>query len=189
MHQWPRHRSPGSPVRRETRESKPALKRKAELSPSWSGPEKFLEPAAALALRARSCRLVIGDLPRNTALYAKQLALCPQKLKNDMVLATALLYWTPHPSEGRIMVLPMEIAEEALQSIVSAAELGNEALFAALEALPAPIYFTDADGMVSHYNQACIGFAGRIPVVGKDQSSRTGRLHRTQNAWTVWTPT
>lgn len=71
----------------------------------------------------------------------------------------------------------METAEAALRSIVSAAELGNEALFGALEVLPAPIYFTDANGIVSHYNQACIGFAGRIPAVGKDKWCVTWKLY------------
>jgi PAS domain S-box-containing protein len=35
-----------------------------------------------------------------------------------------------------------------------------------LEALPAAIYTTDADGRITFFNQACIDFAGRTPKIG-----------------------
>ena len=50
-------------------------------------------------------------------------------------------------------------------------------LKARLEALPVPIYLTDADGWVTFFNQACIDFAGRIPVPGQDRWCVTWRLY------------
>lgn len=36
-----------------------------------------------------------------------------------------------------------------------------------LQALPAAIYTTDAEGRITFFNQACIDFAGRTPKVGE----------------------
>ena len=38
-----------------------------------------------------------------------------------------------------------------------------------LEDLPAAIYTTDADGRITYFNRACIGFAGRTPTLGEDR--------------------
>jgi PAS domain S-box-containing protein len=47
----------------------------------------------------------------------------------------------------------------------------------ALDALPAPVYVTDAEGRISAFNEACIAFAGRRPVVGEDRWCVTWRLY------------
>lgn len=49
-------------------------------------------------------------------------------------------------------------------------------LLSALDALPAPIYVTDADGTITYFNPSCIGFAGRTPTVGKDRWCVTWKL-------------
>jgi PAS domain-containing protein len=69
------------------------------------------------------------------------------------------------------------IADEILHAAMAAVERGGDDLFSALDALPAPIYVTDADGVVTHFNQACIGFAGRTPAVGKDRWCVTWKLY------------
>jgi PAS domain S-box-containing protein len=46
----------------------------------------------------------------------------------------------------------------------------------ALDAIDAPIYVTDAEGRVIFFNQACIPFAGRTPVIGEDRWCVTWRL-------------
>ena len=46
-----------------------------------------------------------------------------------------------------------------------------------LDALPAAIYLTDADGRVIFYNDACIAFSGRAPVIGSDYWCVTWRLY------------
>jgi PAS domain-containing protein len=48
---------------------------------------------------------------------------------------------------------------------------------AVLDAVPAPVYLTDPDGLVSYYNQACAEFAGREPQLGKDRWCVTWKLH------------
>jgi PAS domain-containing protein len=67
---------------------------------------------------------------------------------------------------------------EALVGIaLAAARQGRPALEAALAALPAPIYTTDADGFVTFFNEACIGFSGRLPQIGKDRWCVTWKLY------------
>jgi PAS domain-containing protein len=60
---------------------------------------------------------------------------------------------------------------------LSAAREGRAALESVLAALPAPIYTADADGYVTWFNQACIGFSGRTPEVGKDRWCVTWKLY------------
>jgi PAS domain-containing protein len=61
---------------------------------------------------------------------------------------------------------------------LAAARQGRGALEAALEALPAPVYTADLDGFVTFFNQACIGFSGRTPQIGKDRWCVTWKLYR-----------
>lgn len=68
--------------------------------------------------------------------------------------------------------------EALLQSTLKVLEQGGEAaLHEALEKLPAPIYTTDRDGIVTFFNTACIGFTGRRPQVGKDRWCVTWKLY------------
>ncbi|ARP95863.1 histidine kinase [Bordetella genomosp. 13] len=46
-----------------------------------------------------------------------------------------------------------------------------------LEALPAAVYTTDADGRITFYNQAAIELAGRTPQLGSDQWCVSWRLY------------
>ncbi|MXQ11488.1 PAS domain-containing sensor histidine kinase [Microvirga makkahensis] len=45
-----------------------------------------------------------------------------------------------------------------------------------LEALPAAIYTTDAEGRITYYNQAAVDFSGRRPILGSDEWCVTWRL-------------
>jgi PAS domain-containing protein len=72
---------------------------------------------------------------------------------------------------------------EALIAIaLAAAREGRIVLEAALATLPAPIYTTDADGFVTFFNQACVGFTGRTPEIGKDRWCVTWRLYSSSGA-------
>ncbi|HLI66598.1 MAG TPA: PAS domain-containing protein [Caulobacteraceae bacterium] len=75
------------------------------------------------------------------------------------------------------MLISTATAETILTSALGAIRRGGDGLNAALDALPAPIYVTDADGVVTHFNTACIGFTGRTPKVGKDRWCVTWRLY------------
>jgi PAS domain S-box-containing protein len=68
------------------------------------------------------------------------------------------------------------LTDRVLATAVEAARSGVDALCAALEELSAPLYVTDAEGVVIYYNQACIRFTGRTPTVGKDRWCVTWRL-------------
>jgi PAS domain S-box-containing protein len=69
------------------------------------------------------------------------------------------------------------IAEEMLRTAARAVAEGGEQLSSVLDALDAPIYVTDASGLVTHFNRACIGFSGRTPAVGKDHWCVTWKLY------------
>jgi PAS domain S-box-containing protein len=46
-----------------------------------------------------------------------------------------------------------------------------------LEALPAAVYTTDAQGRITYYNQAAVAFSGRTPVLGSDEWCVSWRLY------------
>ncbi len=46
-----------------------------------------------------------------------------------------------------------------------------------LDALPTAVYTTDANGMVTYFNQACVELAGRRPTIGTDEWCVTWRLY------------
>src|SRR3546814_8259307 len=51
-----------------------------------------------------------------------------------------------------------------------------------LEALPAAIYTTDADGVITYYNAAAVELSGREPTLRHDKWCTTWRLHSTNGA-------
>jgi PAS domain-containing protein len=51
------------------------------------------------------------------------------------------------------------LADEVLQSAVSAVRRGGRAERLALDAFPAAFYVTDLDGFISYFNPACVGLA------------------------------
>src|SRR5690349_13366056 len=67
--------------------------------------------------------------------------------------------------------------EAILERAIGAAAVGEQALRDALDQLPAAIYVTDADGVITYFNPACIDFTGRRPEVGQDRWCVTWRLH------------
>lgn len=46
-----------------------------------------------------------------------------------------------------------------------------------IDALPAAIYTTDAQGRLTHFNPACVAFSGRTPELGTDQWCVTWKLY------------
>jgi PAS domain S-box-containing protein len=54
------------------------------------------------------------------------------------------------------------------QRAVRALPDSEEAFRAMIDVLPAAIYTTDANGKITHFNPACIEFAGRTPQLGSD---------------------
>ena len=67
--------------------------------------------------------------------------------------------------------------DRILAVAMEAARKGGAELRDVLDALPAPIYTTDADGWVTFFNHACIDFAGRTPALGEDRWCVTWKLY------------
>ena len=72
--------------------------------------------------------------------------------------------------------------EELVNMVAGAALWAPDALQTLLDAQPVPIYLTDAEGWITFFNRACIDFAGRTPVPGKDRWCVTWRLHTENGA-------
>jgi PAS domain-containing protein len=53
---------------------------------------------------------------------------------------------------------------------------GSAADLAELDHTPMPLYATDADGVITYYNAACVDFAGRAATVGEDRWCVTWKL-------------
>lgn len=84
-----------------------------------------------------------------------------------------------HPNSNMLLTAAhsSDPVEAMLAIAVAAASDGDETLHAVIEGFDAPIYVTDADGWVTSFNHACIDFAGRTPVAGRDRWCVTWRLH------------
>jgi PAS domain S-box-containing protein len=71
----------------------------------------------------------------------------------------------------------MSSIDTIVESAIAAASAGTSALQRALDQLPAAIYVTDQDGLITYFNPACIDFTGRRPEVGRDRWCVTWRLY------------
>ena len=67
--------------------------------------------------------------------------------------------------------------EEMVRTALAALDSQASPLLVALEALPAPIYVTDAEGLITYFNDAAVDFAGRRPVIGQDRWCVTWKLY------------
>src|ERR1700682_6346520 len=74
-------------------------------------------------------------------------------------------------------------ADRILHVATEAVQTGEESLLSALDQLPAAIYVTDPDGLITYYNPACIDFAGRVPTVGRDRWCVTWKLYTEDGAF------
>jgi PAS domain S-box-containing protein len=75
------------------------------------------------------------------------------------------------------MPVNASVADEMVQAAVKAVRQGGPNLHQELDRLPAAIYATDARGVVTHFNRACILFAGRTPRIGQDIWCVTWKLY------------
>jgi PAS domain-containing protein len=67
--------------------------------------------------------------------------------------------------------------DRILHMATEAVQKGEDALLSALDQLPAAIYVTDPDGLITYYNPACVNFAGRVPTIGSDRWCVTWKLY------------
>jgi PAS domain S-box-containing protein len=74
------------------------------------------------------------------------------------------------------MYVRTSTADEMVHAAVTAAQHADKNLLQALDQLPAAIYITNTEGVITHYNRACIAFAGRTPRLGEDKWCVTWKL-------------
>lgn len=72
--------------------------------------------------------------------------------------------------------------ERLIDTAVEAARRGGETLAEALDRIPAAVYLTDTEGVVTHFNSACTEFAGREPLAQQDRWCVTWRLYTEDGA-------
>ncbi len=80
------------------------------------------------------------------------------------------------------MALSYADAEQALSAALAALDGPDDHIADRLEALPLPVYVTGPDGVVTHFNSACVDFAGRAPTAGRDRWCVTWRLFHEDGA-------
>ena len=74
-------------------------------------------------------------------------------------------------SQTRTSVRPDEVILETVGALIRASGVQET-----IEAVDLPLYVTDADGWLTHFNRACVDFAGRTPVSGEDRWCVSWRL-------------
>jgi PAS domain S-box-containing protein len=78
--------------------------------------------------------------------------------------------------KGLIVFTKISGADHFLKIATTVLNAQDPGLLHLLDDMPAPLYATDADGFVTYFNKACIGFAGRTPEMGKDRWCVTWKL-------------
>jgi PAS domain S-box-containing protein len=66
---------------------------------------------------------------------------------------------------------PLKAAEAALRE-------GEQHFRTIVDALPAAIYTTDAEGRITYFNPAAVTFSGRVPALGKDHWCVNWKMYR-----------
>ncbi len=75
------------------------------------------------------------------------------------------------------MRLEPYMADTVLRAAITAVRQGGYNLHQTLDTFPVPVYVTNADGLLTYFNHACVAFAGRTPCVGEDRWCITWRLY------------
>lgn len=82
-----------------------------------------------------------------------------------------------------LVMTTSQISANALLDAALGAISSGDGFNDVIDALPVPIYLTDADGAVTYWNQACIDFAGREPRLGQDRWCVTWKLYSTSGVY------
>jgi len=109
----------------------------------------------------------------------KAVATVPFRSTLPGTLSTSPLPGSPQSvlDEGLLASVQADL-ERLVEDQSRALEEREQHLRDLLEALPAAIYMTDADGRITFYNEAAVALAGRRPEVGQDQWCVTWRLYQ-----------
>jgi PAS domain-containing protein len=72
---------------------------------------------------------------------------------------------------------PLSFEDALLKQALTAVRNRSENISAALNTIPVAAYVTDQNGVLQHFNEECIRFAGRTPQVGTDMWCVTWKLY------------
>jgi PAS domain S-box-containing protein len=67
-------------------------------------------------------------------------------------------------------------AEDTILAALNVLETQRDEPHAALDEIATPLYVTDAQGVITYFNPACVAFAGRTPQVRSDRWCVTWKL-------------
>ncbi|HWK67332.1 MAG TPA: hypothetical protein VNS34_20590 [Rhizobiaceae bacterium] len=81
------------------------------------------------------------------------------------------------------MVVSTATAEETIKAIVRAIPSIDESVQPIIDVVAAPVYLTDSEGVVTHFNKACVEYAGRHPEAGRDRWCVTWKLYTLSGAY------
>jgi len=73
--------------------------------------------------------------------------------------------------------------EEVVQAAVAAVTSRTGPADDIFDDLPGALYVTDREGLITSYNDACIGFAGRVPARHRDRWCITWKLFREDDSF------
>ena len=102
-----------------------------------------------------------------------------RKHKNGSLLDVSLSVSPMRNASGKI-IGASKIARDIRERIEANRKLeaSEQHLQELLEAIPAAIYTTDAEGRITYFNQPAVDLAGRVPVLGSDEWCVTWKLYR-----------
>jgi PAS domain-containing protein len=145
--------------------------------------QDFADLDAALAEAVASARyLVAHGILRNEDVSSRSFLI---RDENKHTVATVpfrgslpgvLRSW-PLPGSDQLAALNNDL-ERLVEEHGRALGEGGRPVRDLIEALPAAIYMTDANGYITFYNEAAVTLAGRRPVLGQDRWCVTWRLYK-----------
>jgi PAS domain-containing protein len=74
-------------------------------------------------------------------------------------------------------------AETIVNRAIAVLETGKHDLISTFDAISVPLYLADGQGTITYFNPACIDFAGRTPVAGRDRWCVTWKLYTDDGAF------
>jgi PAS domain-containing protein len=74
------------------------------------------------------------------------------------------------------MPTTFEKGELIVRELLPITRIADDSLASRLETYNVPIYATDAEGYLTHFNRACVDFSGRQPMARRDRWCVTWRL-------------
>lgn len=100
-------------------------------------------------------------------------------IRRDGSFMPVVLSVSPLLDNGKIAGVVIGIRDDSEQRRSrSALRESERRLRDMIDALPAAVYTTDADGFLTHFNPAAIEFAGRVPKLGVDRWCMSWKLFR-----------